>query len=59
MEKLAAWMGLAPPTRFCVRRRAGYVRPSISERSAMIMDALRSRNSIQLGPNQQRAEWRR
>src|ERR1700694_3324991 len=32
-------MGLMPPTRFCVRRRAGYVRPVICARSAMIMFA--------------------
>src|SRR5262245_17851714 len=38
MEKFEAWIGLAPPTRFCVRLRAGYVRPAILERSAMIIN---------------------
>src|ERR1019366_3756073 len=56
MEKLAAWMGLAPPTRFCVRRLAGYVRPSIWERSAMIMNALAQEIEYNSGSDQQRAE---
>src|ERR1035437_4676823 len=56
MEKLAAWMGLAPPTRFWVRRLAGYVRPSIWERSAMIMNALAQEIGYNSGSDQQRAE---
>src|ERR1035437_1523188 len=57
MEKLAAWMGLAPPTRFCVRRPAGYVRPAIWERSAMIMNALAQEIAYNSGSDQQRAEF--
>src|ERR1039457_5863589 len=56
MEKLAAWMGLAPPTRFCVRRLAGYVRPSIWERSAMIMNALAQEIGYNSSSDQQRSE---
>src|ERR1035437_9271481 len=56
MEKLAAWMGLAPPTRFCVRRLAGYVRPSIWERSAMIMKAFAQEIAYNSGSDQQRAQ---
>src|SRR5205823_6283722 len=37
IEKFVHWMGLAPPTRFWVRRRAGYVRPAIWDRSAMVI----------------------
>src|ERR1035441_2271392 len=59
MEKLAAWMGLAPPTRFCVRRLAGYVRPSIWERSAMIMNALAQEIAYNSGSDEQRAEFER
>src|SRR5690349_8826764 len=29
-------MGLMPPTRFCVRRRAGYSRPAICDKSAIV-----------------------
>jgi len=33
-----AWIGATPPARFCVRRRAGYLRPSIWDKSDMVME---------------------
>src|ERR1039458_6704876 len=56
MEKLAAWMGLAPPARFFVRRLAGYVRPSIWERFPMNKNALAKEIEYNSGSDQQRAE---
>src|ERR1035437_7759884 len=56
MEKLPPWMGLAPPTRFCVRRLAGCVRPAIWERSATIMNAFTQVIGYNSGSDQQRAE---
>ena len=48
IEKFVAWIGLTPPTRFCVRRRAGYVARQYCLRSAIVMVRFAPKSQIWL-----------